>query len=478
MSQSSLDLYSLDNLKRIMKNVENKGKLKKGFYSGEVESLSKKIKKKVSETRQKPKSERVSDLYEIAEEREKMAEMKETELMQRCKDIESGKAKFNIKEKEIKGHDALVAGDITTYLVCQIIKQELRRSYKLYPSNLNSIIEQVIALLDNPMPKLLIRADVCSFFESIPQDKLMEKLSEDGYVSKRTLKYLKGMLFTCNEICENKERTGVPRGLSFSSYLSELYMKPVDQEIRSIEGIYFYKRFVDDIIIVADPALSSANEYWDKIDHILRAQSLQLHEDSKKKYLEKLDHSTVNAQFEYLGYHFTYSEGKLSIDISEKRYNKLLTLIDAIFEIYAQCSHYRKGKEKPEGERNNMRRDSLHQLISRIKTITSNGFLSGRKNFVSSGIYYSNKYITDLRKLEQLDEYLHSKIDDRNSFCPPSCLFNYGEGNGHEENIAKLRDYLHQFSFVSGFKERKVFRKGYYSRTLMDLQHIYYSRQK
>ena len=34
MSQSSLDLYSLDNLKRIMKNVENKGKLKKGFYSG------------------------------------------------------------------------------------------------------------------------------------------------------------------------------------------------------------------------------------------------------------------------------------------------------------------------------------------------------------------------------------------------------------------------------------------------------------
>ena len=186
MSQSSLDLYSLDNLKRIMKNVENKGKLKKGFYSGEVESLSKDIKKKVSETRQKPKSERESDLYEIAEEREKMAEMKDTELMQRCKDIESGKAKFNIIEKEIKGHDALVAGDITTYLVCQIIKQELRRCYKLYPSNLNTIIEQVIALIDNPMPKLIIRADMCSFFESIPQDKLIEKLSEDGYVSKRT----------------------------------------------------------------------------------------------------------------------------------------------------------------------------------------------------------------------------------------------------------------------------------------------------
>lgn len=42
---------------------------------------------------------------------------------------------------------------------------------------------------------------------------------------------------------------GLPRGLSISSVMSELYMKYFDLRIRRLEGVYYYARFVDDIVV-------------------------------------------------------------------------------------------------------------------------------------------------------------------------------------------------------------------------------------
>lgn len=108
--------------------------------------------------------------------------------------------KQRLKQKQrYKGNQAYIANNLETTLVAQIIKLELRRSYKLYPANMDMIIEQIKALLDNPMPKIVIRADIKHFFESIPQQELIDKLGDDGYISRQTVKYLKTMLYTFNE---------------------------------------------------------------------------------------------------------------------------------------------------------------------------------------------------------------------------------------------------------------------------------------
>lgn len=171
------------------------------------------------------------------------------ELRLKALEITKGKAKVEIGTQTIKGHKAYVSKNMDTMLVCQIIKQELRRSYKLHPANMDMIIEQIKGLLDNKMLKIVIRADIHSFFESISQNELVKKLSDDGFVSRKTVKYLKRILYTYNETANILDEKGLPRGLSFSSHLSELYMRPIDERVRRLDGVLFYKRYVDDILL-------------------------------------------------------------------------------------------------------------------------------------------------------------------------------------------------------------------------------------
>jgi hypothetical protein len=47
-----------------------------------------------------------------------------------------------------------------------------------------------------------------------------------------------------------KHEKGVPRGVGISSYLSELYMENIDNEIRNLQDVIYYARYVDDIFII------------------------------------------------------------------------------------------------------------------------------------------------------------------------------------------------------------------------------------
>lgn len=464
-----------------MRGEEKRGKLQTDYYSQDVENVSKQLKKLRYKLRNSRKGERDFIRQDIAELKEELDGKKEKELRLKALEMSKGRAKVEICTQTIKGHKVFVSKNIDTMLVCQIIKQELRRSYKLYPANMDMIIEQIKGLLDNKMPKIIIRADIHSFFESIPQHELVEKLSDDGFVSRKTVKYLKRVLYTYNEAANILDEKGLPRGLPFSSHLSELYMRPIDEKVRQLDGVLFYKRYVDDIFIVADPGKCSKKEdYWESLNSIIEEKELSLHNSSEKRYLAYLDKQTNNAQFDYLGYKFVYTEGKLDICLSNKRYSKYRIMIDAIFEIYAQCSHYRKKYEveNKEGHSKYCHKDALRQLFERIDILTSNGLLSGRKNFVATGIYYTNKYLTDLSQLNKLDDYLSEKIDSKEAFSPPSNLFNYGQGNGYDKNVSLIKNKLHSYSFVKGFNERKIHKSEHFGRILLDLQRIYYSRTR
>lgn len=475
MTREVIDFYHFDSLWRIMKGEEKRGKLRADYYSSEVIGISENLKSLRSQLRSSPKEERDSLQQDIQDLKDEMDEKKKEELKRKAFDISRGKAKLKIKSLTIKGHGAFASNNLDTVLVSQIVKLELKRCYRLYPANRDVIIEQIKGLLNNGMSKIVIRADICSFFESIPQQGLVSKLADDGFVSKKTVKYLKGLFYAYNDKADNKEGMGLPRGLSFSSHLAELFMRPIDEKIKQTEGVYYYKRYVDDILIVADPAKGDKEHYWNMVNGVFKESGLALHNDSEKKYIACWDGTTTEKEFDYLGYKFVYRKGKLDVCLSQKRYQKYKTLIDAIFEIYAQCSHYRRrvdtrGQEVP-------RRDALHQLFDRLETLTSNGLLSGRKNFVATGVYYSNKHLTKLKQLEDLDAYLAKTIDSKETFCPPANLFDYGKDNGYEKNVDLIVSKLHDFSFARGFRERRIHKDNRYGRVLLDLQRIYYSRK-
>lgn len=476
------DFYTLSSVSSIMKQEENRGRLNNRSYSELVQGIYAELKKKRRELKDlelNPKIDsdsNVDDLNsEIKELERRCSQLKEHDLQNLVNEISTGKFKIELERIATNDKDVFITKNNESMVISRIISRELAFFYRVKPAERNIIIEQLIAILDNTMPKIVIRADVQNFYESIPQNQLIEKLKNDGFTSKRTLKYLKSFFYqyNCNKISE-KDSIGLPRGLSFSAYLSEIFMMAIDKRISQISGVFFYKRYVDDIIIVANPQIKSIKDYWAELNDCFTNHSLELHVSpyDSKQYMSLLDEESEQEHFEYLGYKFCYDKGHLSVLLSEKRYKKYITTIDALFDIYSRCASSRKYKKTKNDK--DKRPDALRQLMDRLRVLTGNGLLSGRKSFIATGVYFTNKYLTDLSQLRQLDDYLHKNIKNKEVFSPPKTLFNYGPGNRYDDNLIKIKEKLLEFSFVEGFTGRKLNKNPKFAQILHSLQSIYH----
>jgi hypothetical protein len=319
------------------------------------------------------------------------------------------------------------------------------------------------------MRQTVIRADIKEFFESIPQTILMCKLVEDGYLSSRTIKYIKRILYKYNEDTESDKHIGIPRGLAFSSYLAEIYLDSIDMRIRGIDGVYFYRRYVDDLIVMANT--DDKCGLWEEMSQVFMSKGLVLHVESDKRYVGEWSGETDGESFDYLGYHWSYAKEHLQLSIKEAKIKKYISLIDDIFETYIRTSHFCSRKANTAGCKH--KKDPLMLLFRRLKVLTGNGLLSGRKNYVATGIFFSNKYITDFSGLDVLDKYLCSRIDLL-EFHPG--LFNYGNGISRGEIIKEIKEHLHELSFRTGFEKRDVQHRMHFSQTLRDIKRIHIAR--
>lgn len=130
-------------------------------------------------------------------------------------------------------------------LIIRKLYQNIKRVYNVSQANRNQIIRQVKIILEDPYPLWIIRLDIKSFYESIDRDVVLNKLKSDSRVNYQTIELLEN-LFSHPLIYSIK---GLPRGLSISSAISELFMKYFDLDVQRINGVYYYAKFVDDIII-------------------------------------------------------------------------------------------------------------------------------------------------------------------------------------------------------------------------------------
>lgn len=88
---------------------------------------------------------------------------------------------------------------------------------------------------------------------------------------------------------------GLPRGIGISAYLSGIYLAYIDAEVRRHNEIFYYSRYVDDMIIMFAPEK--------------RRQSMNIELPSpsclpKKAYLLMIELNLMNEQrgkFTYLG---------------------------------------------------------------------------------------------------------------------------------------------------------------------------------
>lgn len=302
--------------------------------------------------------------------------------------IISGTFEFQINQVG----DYYLTDDLPQKLILRKLNDNLKRLYKDEQANRRIIIRQVKTLLEENGPMWILKTDIEHFYESINKEKIILKLKNDSMLSFHSL-YLIDKLFSNDKIAGI---TGIPRGLNISSTLSEIYMRKFDRWIQRVIGVYYYARFVDDIVIFSN----------DKsiIEDINKNINSKLEEGLKKKVRKTAIYDGSNIKdshpLEYLGYKFTTTvKGRnkfLSLSIAEKKVKKIKSRI-----IYSFLDY--------------LKNTDFNLLEKRIKFLTGN--FSVKKgndgNELKAGIYYNYSHITDLKVFDELNIFYRKLLYSR-----------------------------------------------------------------
>lgn len=318
-----------------------------------------------------------------------------------------------------------------TFFVLKKLQSNIQHSFKVKQSDRNEIIHQVKNLLDNAFPKYVIRTNIKSFFESIPHDKLLEKIKKNPILNPQSKKIINKILR------EYKSKTGldkgVPRGIGISAYLSELYMRDIDNKIRLLPNVTYYARYVDDIIIIFTPNTKYDNlNYIDEIKKIISYEVLEINEKKTKEF--DLVTSHLNKNFDFLGYKIIFNNCNkpIEINLTTKKVNRYKAKLDKSFELYNTESKYNEKKARK-------------ILVKRLRYLTENTRLLNVKKDILIGVYFTNIMLTKMNTLNRLDRYLEYKINK--TLAPHSALVHI--------DIDRLKTRLKKYSFEKGFMEQR-----------------------
>jgi hypothetical protein len=285
------------------------------------------------------------------------------------------------------------------------LQHNLNKTFKVIQADRNKIIKQTYNLISDGFPKVVIRTDIHKFYESIPQNRLFEKLENNTLLSPLSKKLLKRLFFEFERIKDisiMQPKKGIPRGFGVSAYLSELYMREIDNEIKSLPDTIYYARYVDDIIAVFSPKTKSqTKDYQELIKKIINANGLQINDNlegrkDKTKSIELFNDKTQNKAFSeikkvtFLGYLFniehypkgykTCSKTIVKIEISEERQLRYKQRIIDSISAYNNDSRYNENIARK-------------LLLARFKFLSGNFHLNHSKKNISAGIYYTNKML-------------------------------------------------------------------------------------
>jgi RNA-directed DNA polymerase len=143
----------------------------------------------------------------------------------------------------------------------------------------------------------VVDADLESYFDSIPHDRLMARV-EEQLADGRLLALLRGSLTAkvMDGLAEWTPEAGTPQGAVISPLLANIYLNPLDHLLAGL-GIRMV-RYADDFVILcrsredAERALSVVHTW-------VQAEGLHLHPEKTR-----IVDATQPGGFDFLGYHF------------------------------------------------------------------------------------------------------------------------------------------------------------------------------
>ena len=262
-------------------------------------------------------------------------------------------------------------------LVLRKIYQNIEAEYKFVHPNRDVIISQIINFTQDKNQYWIQKLDIKSFYESINRDAIIQRLKQDNRLSTQTINLLE-------KIFSNPSfggYTGLPRGLNISSILSEIYLKEFDSEIKRTQGVFYYARYVDDIIIFC-VSKSIQEDVKELAKKTLEKSHLFLNYEKTQSW----SNDSTNS-LKYLGYEFKHDHAKkVTISIATNKIKKIKTRIVRSFFDFIKNQNY-------------------ILLDRRIKYLSGNCIFNERRDSpIFAGIYYNYKRITEKESsLKELD---------------------------------------------------------------------------
>jgi hypothetical protein len=264
-------------------------------------------------------------------------------------------------------------------------------------------------LLEEGVPYRVYRLDVQKFYESFPQDYVLTQASGINKLSPQT----KGLIQSILSSQAAVGGRGVPRGLTISAILADFLMQIFDDEIRASADVFFFSRYVDDIVVLTSARELQNNFLRDVVENSLPVGlTLNPRKRQIQGILDRISSSTSEKSllnFEYLGYRFSVRNpttaecGKLkpttlrrivSVDIAGSKLKKIKTRVVRSFIDFSESKDF------------DLLRDRISYLTQNFSVF--NPKVGGKK---IAGIYFSYPLVdVEAPSLLELDRFLKNAI--------------------------------------------------------------------
>ncbi|MEO5350642.1 MAG: RNA-directed DNA polymerase [Magnetococcus sp. YQC-3] len=304
-----------------------------------------------------------------------------------------------IETIRIKGKPVYILKNKANEIVVRKLAKNLRRITTPIQAYRNRIVCCLKLLLEEGVPYRLYRLDIESFYESFNMQNIVKIMDSNNDISPLSRRILLALLDYYRKI----DGKGLPRGMAISAPISDMMMAEFDSKVLSEECVYFYARYVDDIVIMTS-SNEKHNKFLELIDSFL-PDGLCFNKNKQAvnevKILKKcLGH--MDFRVEYLGYSFKVTCNSLHIvksrhvcvEISQNKIKKTKTKIVRAFLDFHRTHDSRL-------------------LIDRMKYLTSNYKLvdwnTGKHQL--AGVYYNSPALSpESKSLKQLDGFLRDVL--------------------------------------------------------------------
>jgi len=255
------------------------------------------------------------------------------------------------------------------------------------------------------VPYRIYRWDITKYFESFDRDEVKNFINQINNLSPKN----KILLFSLLEKHRDLGGSGSPRGLSLSSALTELMMHEFDSKAFAHPDVFFYARYVDDIIVI-----TSANENNQNFRQLaeknlpkgLIFNELKSQESKKigKSAAPKKQNDKFIYSFEYLGYKISIKNKTdknknriIDIDMADKKVKKYKKRLSRAFYEFTKTG-------------------DTELLIDRLRFLTKNFKVYNQhiEKTKLSGIYYNYPAIQgNMSNLKDLDGFVKALVIGR-----------------------------------------------------------------